>query len=63
MCTVIINTAGGTGWGFGHLNYVFTFIALIGAGLCSHIRYLTSKVKDEKVLKHHRARSSVSSMI
>lgn len=63
MCTVIIDGAGATGWDFAHLNYVFIFIGFIGAGLCSHMRYLTSKVKDEKALKHHRATSSVSSMM
>ena len=62
MCTVIIDGAGYTGWDFRDLNYVFVCIGVIGAGLCSHIRYLTSKVSDEKVLKHHRATSSVSSM-
>lgn len=63
MCTVIIDSAGFTGWEFGKLNYVFIVIGFIGAGLCTHIRYLTSKVKDEKVLRHHRATSSVSSML
>ena len=62
MCTVIIDGAGYTGWDFRDLNFVFVAIGLIGAGLCSHIRYLTSKVSDEKALKHHRATSSVSSM-
>ncbi|KAL7549678.1 hypothetical protein ACHAWF_012946 [Thalassiosira exigua] len=62
-CTIIIDGAGFTGWDFQYLNYAFAVIGLIGAGLCSHIRYLTSKVVDEKVLKHHRATSSVSSMM
>mmetsp|Transcript_11918 Transcript_11918/g.25147 ORF Transcript_11918/g.25147 Transcript_11918/m.25147 type:complete len:503 (+) Transcript_11918:118-1626(+) len=62
-CTAIIDTCGASGLSFGALNYVFVFIGFVGAGLCSHIRYLTSKVKDEKVLKHHRATSSVGSMM
>lgn len=62
-CTIIIDSAGSTGWDFGHLNYVFVGIGFIGAALCSRLRYLTSKVKDEKVLRHHRATSSVSSMM
>ena len=63
MCTVLIDGAGATGLEFGKLNYVFIVFGFIGASLCSHIRYLTSKVKDEKILKHHRATSSVSSML
>ena len=63
LCTFIIDAASFTGWSFSCLNYVFIVISVIGAGLCSHLRYLTSKVKDEKVLKHHRATSSVSSMM
>lgn len=63
MCTVIIDGTGLTGWDFAHLNYVFIVIGFIGAGLCTHLRYLTSNVKDEEVLKHHRATSSVSSML
>ena len=63
MCTVIIDSAGLTGWEFGKLNYAFVFIGCIGAALCSRIRYLTSTIKDEKVLRHHRATSSVSSMM
>ncbi|KAL7530406.1 hypothetical protein ACHAXR_003482 [Thalassiosira sp. AJA248-18] len=62
MCIVIIDGSSFTGWTFGQLNYVFIVLGFIGAGLATHIRFLTSKVKDEKVLKHHRATSSVSSM-
>jgi len=62
-CTIVIDGAGFTGWDFAHLNYVFVVIACIGAALCTRIRYLTSKIKDEKVLRHHRATSSVSSMM
>ena len=62
-CTLVINTCGVIGWSFGALNYVFIVIGFIGAGLCSHIRYLTSKVKDEQVMRHHRATSSVGSMM
>lgn len=62
MCTIIIDSAGFTGWDFSQLNYIFIAIGFVGAGLCTHIRYLTSKVKDEELLKHHRATSSVSSM-
>jgi len=63
MCTVIIDSAGFTGYDFAKLNYVFIVIGCIGAALCSRIRYLTSAIKDEKVLRHHRATSSVSSMM
>lgn len=59
---IIIDGLGMTGWDFGILNFIFVVIGSIGAVLCSQIRYLTSKVKDEKVLKHHRQTSSVSSM-
>mmetsp|Transcript_34749 Transcript_34749/g.75078 ORF Transcript_34749/g.75078 Transcript_34749/m.75078 type:complete len:500 (-) Transcript_34749:144-1643(-) len=62
MCTVIIDGAGFTGWDFGRINYLFIGIGCVGAVLSSRIRFLTSKIKDEKVLKHHRATSSVSSM-
>lgn len=62
-CTIIIDTAGFTGWDFKHLNYVFILIGFGGALMCSHIRYLTSSVKDETFLRHHRATSSVSSML
>eukprot|EP00581_Thalassiosira_minuscula_P002508 CAMPEP_0183737780 /NCGR_PEP_ID=MMETSP0737-20130205/52894_1 /TAXON_ID=385413 /ORGANISM="Thalassiosira miniscula, Strain CCMP1093" /LENGTH=482 /DNA_ID=CAMNT_0025972149 /DNA_START=303 /DNA_END=1748 /DNA_ORIENTATION=- len=51
-CTIVIDGAGFTGWDFAHLNYVFVVIACIGAALCTRIRYLTSKIKDEKVLRH-----------
>ena len=61
-CTIVIDSAGFTGWEFGILNYVFIAISLVGAGLCSHLRFLTSKVKDEKLLRHHRATSSMGSM-
>ena len=62
-CTLIIDTCGATGWSFNALNWVFIVVGFVGARLTSHIRFLTSKVKDEKALKHHRATSSVGSMI
>jgi hypothetical protein len=62
-CTFVIDTVGFLGWSFYALNYVFVAIGLIGALLCSQIRFLTSSIKDEKVLKHHRATSSVGSML
>lgn len=62
-CTFIIDVAGASGMSFQALNWMFVFIGFIGAGLCSQIRYLTTKVADEKALKHHRATSSVGSMI
>jgi hypothetical protein len=62
-CTFLIDTVGFLGWSFYALNYVFVVIGLIGALLCSQIRFLTSGIKDEKVLKHHRATSSVGSML
>jgi hypothetical protein len=63
MCVIIIDTAGNSGFDFGRLNYFFIAVSFVGALLCSHIRYLTSKVKDEKVLRHHRSTSSVHSML
>jgi len=63
ICVILIDGAGFTGLSFARLNYVFIVIGCIGAALCSRIRYLTSKIKDEKVLRHHRATSSVSSMM
>ena len=62
-CTFIIDFAGATGLTFATLNWVFVIIGFVGAALCSQIRYLTSKVSDEKALKHHRATSSIGSMI
>ena len=62
-CTAIIDVCGFLGWSFYALNYVFVSIGFIGAFLCSQIRFLTSAIKDEKALKHHRATSSVSSMM
>ena len=62
-CTFIIDTAGASGMSFESLNWVFVIIGFVGAGLCSQIRYLTTKVADDKALKHHRATSSVGSMI
>ena len=62
-CTFIIDAVGASGMSFQALNWVFVVIGFIGAGLCSQIRYLTTKVADEKALKHHRATSSVGSMI
>ena len=62
-CTIIIDSVGMTGWDFKYLNYVFVVVGLLGACLSSHIRYLTSSIKDEKALKHHRATSSVGSML
>ena len=62
-CTIIIDSVGVTGWEFRYLNYVFVVIGLLGACLSSQIRYLTSSIKDEKALKHHRATSSVGSML
>ena len=57
MCVII------TGLDFALLNYCFVVIGCIGAALCSRIRYLTSKINDEKVLHHHRATGSVSAMM
>jgi hypothetical protein len=62
-CTFIIDAAGASGMSFQALNWVFVVIGFVGAGLCSQIRFLTTKVADEKALKHHRATSSVGSMI
>ena len=62
-CTAIIDTCGFLGWSFYALNYVFVGIGFVGALLSSQIRFLTSTIKDEKALKHHRATSSVSSMM
>ncbi|KAL3803216.1 hypothetical protein HJC23_003491 [Cyclotella cryptica] len=62
-CTFIIDVSGGSGVSFFFLNWVFVIVGFIGAALCSQIRYLTTKVSDEKALKHHRATSSVGSMI
>jgi len=62
-CTFIIDVVGASGMSFLALNWVFVFIGFIGARLCSHVRYLTTKVADDKALRHHRATSSVGSMI
>ena len=62
-CTFIIDLVGASGMSFATLNWVFVFVGFVGAGLTSQIRYLTTKVSDEKALKHHRATSSVGSMI
>jgi len=62
-CTFLIDTCGFLGWSFYTLNYVFVVIGFIGALLCSQIRFLTSSIKDEKALKHHRNTSSVGSML
>jgi hypothetical protein len=63
LCVIIIDNAGNSGYDFGFLNFFFIAISFIGAALCSHLRYLTSKVKDEKILRHHRSTSSVHSML
>lgn len=62
-CTAIIDFCGFLGWSFYALNYMFVMIGGVGALLSSQIRFLTSAIKDEKTMKHHRATSSVSSMM
>jgi len=62
-CTAIIDFCGFLGWSFYTLNYMFVMIGGVGALLSSQIRFLTSAIKDEKTMKHHRATSSVSSMM
>ena len=61
-CTILIDSAGFTELNFEVLNYFFVCVGLVGALLCSHLRFLTSSIVDEKMLKHHRNTSSVSSM-
>jgi len=63
LCVIIIDNAGNSGYDFGFLNFFFIAVSFVGAALCSHLRYLTSKVKDEKILRHHRSTSSVHSML
>jgi len=58
--TALVDSAGYIKLPFKDINLIFTIFGIIGALACSHLQYLTTEVKDEKVMKHHR---SVSSMI
>eukprot|EP00588_Corethron_pennatum_P035059 CAMPEP_0194347746 /NCGR_PEP_ID=MMETSP0171-20130528/106163_1 /TAXON_ID=218684 /ORGANISM="Corethron pennatum, Strain L29A3" /LENGTH=620 /DNA_ID=CAMNT_0039115033 /DNA_START=138 /DNA_END=2000 /DNA_ORIENTATION=+ len=58
--TALVDSAGYINLPFKDINLIFTIFGIIGALACSHLQYLTTEVKDEKVMKHHR---SVSSMI
>lgn len=60
--TLCIDLCGYTSISFSTLNLMFAAMGLLGGFLNSHLRYLTTEVKDEAVLKHHRNTSSVGSI-
>mmetsp|Transcript_2247 Transcript_2247/g.3874 ORF Transcript_2247/g.3874 Transcript_2247/m.3874 type:complete len:527 (-) Transcript_2247:349-1929(-) len=60
--TLCIDLCGYTSASFKTLNLVFAAMGVVGGILSSRLRYLTTEVKDEVVLKHHRDTSSVGSI-
>jgi ABC-type enterobactin transport system permease subunit len=60
--TFLIDICGYTSIRFEVLNLTFAGIGFAGALLNSRLRYLTTDIKDEVIMKHHRATSSVGSI-
>lgn len=60
--TFLIDICGYTSIRFEVLNLTFAGIGFVGALLNSRLRYLTTDIKDEVIMKHHRATSSVGSI-
>jgi hypothetical protein len=60
--TFLIDICGYTSIKFEVLNLIFATIGFVGALLNSRLRYLTTDIKDEVIMKHHRATSSVGSI-
>lgn len=60
--TFLIDLCGYTSVSFRNLNFLFAGLGFVGALLNSHLRYLTTDIKDEVIMKHHRATSSVGSI-
>lgn len=60
--TFLIDICGYTSISFRDLNFVFAGLGFVGALLNSRLRYLTTDIKDETIMKHHRATSSVGSI-
>ena len=62
VSTFLIDICGYTSISFRNLNFVFAGLGFVGALLNSQLRYLTTDIKDETIMKHHRATSSVGSI-
>ena len=60
--TFLIDICGYTSIKFEVLNLIFAGIGFVGALLNSRLRYLTTDIRDEVIMKHHRATSSVGSI-
>ena len=60
--TFLIDICGYTSIQFEVLNLIFAGIGFVGALLNSRLRYLTTDIRDEVIMKHHRATSSIGSI-
>lgn len=61
--TILIDSCGYTSLSFRTLNLAFVLLGVAGAALATVLRRVTQPIKDEKFMKHHRATSSIGSIL